>query len=304
MAVQRFEAVGEAVSCNLCGEPVFGRRDRVWRKDGHDILRCPSCGLTFRADLPDAEALSEIYGPEYFADSAGELRGQGYLDYLGDEEEHRVNARKRLRLLRRYTTSGHLLDVGCAAGFFLDEARRSGWTVAGVDVSQAMADYARDRALPVRATPFLGTDFGDSKFDTVTMWDYIEHVIDPKAEFRRASDLLRPSGILALSTGDAGSAVARISGSRWHLLTPRHHNFFFTRRQLIRYLEEQDFEVLATKYLWSSYSAAYLAHKAQMLGDASHSGRVVRALEGRPFRQLQIPMNFFDIVTVIARKLS
>jgi 2-polyprenyl-3-methyl-5-hydroxy-6-metoxy-1,4-benzoquinol methylase/predicted RNA-binding Zn-ribbon protein involved in translation (DUF1610 family) len=303
MSGERTETAG-AVACNLCGNPVLAR-DRLWRKDGHDIVRCSRCGLTFRGDPPAREALTGLYGPEYFSAAAGELGGQGYLDYLGDEAEHRSNARKRLRLLAQYAAPGHLLDVGCAAGFFLDEAGRKGWIGCGVDVSPSMAAHARERlAIPVQEGQFLDADFGEARFHVVTMWDYIEHVLDPKAEFRLAAELLRPGGLLALSTGDVDSAFARISGRRWHLLTPRHHNFFFARRHLFRYLEEQNLEVLAARYLWSGYSAVYLIHKAQTLGRTLRLRRLVPALERRGLGHLQIPVNLFDIVTIVARKRS
>jgi 2-polyprenyl-3-methyl-5-hydroxy-6-metoxy-1,4-benzoquinol methylase len=293
---------GGGLACNLCGTYVR-TDDRVWRKDGHDILRCPSCSLLFRGDPPDRDTLEKIYGPEYFFASAGELQGQGYLDYLAEEDEHRRNARRRLRFLGRYAPTGSLLDIGCAAGFFLDEARRIGWTASGIDVSEAMAGYARDRlGLPVLTTRFLDVQIGDVQFDALTMWDYIEHVVDPRAELQRAAELLRPSGILALSTGDAGSRVARVSGRRWHLLTPRHHNFFFTRANLARYLEEQGFGVLAMKNVWSTYSVDYLAHKAQTLGSGWPLERLIAALKRSPLRMLEIPVNLYDIVTVVARK--
>jgi 2-polyprenyl-3-methyl-5-hydroxy-6-metoxy-1,4-benzoquinol methylase len=291
------------LTCNLCGTGVTTAH-RAWRKDGYDIFRCSSCGLLFRGDPPDPHTLEKIYGEEYFFASAGELRGQGYLDYIAEENEHRRNARKRLRILSRYATpASHLLDCGCAAGFFLDEARRTGWTGAGVDVSEAMTAYARERlGLSVLTTRFLDAPFEDAQFDVITMWDYIEHVVDPRAEFNRATGLLRPSGILALSTGDASSLVARVSGRRWHLLTPRHHNFFFTHANLVQYLEEQGFGILSASKVWSTYSLAYLAHKSQALGHIWPLDRLITALKRPPLGNLQIPVNLYDIVTVVARK--
>jgi 2-polyprenyl-3-methyl-5-hydroxy-6-metoxy-1,4-benzoquinol methylase len=272
-------------------------------KDGHEILRCPSCGLLFRGDLPVPEALPRIYGETYFRAPDDDLGGRGYADYLADETEHRRNARRRLRLLSRYTSPGRLLDVGCAAGFFLDQARRAGWVIAGIDISTPMTTWARDQLrLPVMTGRFMDAEPGDAPFDALTMWDYIEHVLDPRAELARAARLLRPSGILALSTGDAGSPIARISGKRWHLLTPTHHNFFFTRAQLARYLEDQGFEILAANYVWSSYSLAYLAHKSQTVVSVPTLRRLIKAMGQSPLGALRIPMNLYDIVTIIARR--
>ncbi len=291
------------VLCNLCRAHVSDG-DRVWRKDGHDIVRCPYCGLLFRADQPAPETLASIYGPDYFSASAGELQGEGYLDYLAEEPEHRRNAQRRLRLLRKYHEPGRLLDVGCAAGFFLDEARQDGWTTWGIDVSDTMARSARETLrLSVQTAPFLDAEFAGEPFDAVTMWDYIEHVLDPRAEFRRAAEVLRPSGVLALSTGDAGSPVARIWGKRWHLLTPRHHNYFFTREHLTRYLEEQGFQLLTTKKPSSTYSVAYLAHKSQTVAGNRLARRLAASARRSPLGRLEIPMNLYDIMTLVARKI-
>jgi 2-polyprenyl-3-methyl-5-hydroxy-6-metoxy-1,4-benzoquinol methylase len=290
-----------AAHCNLCGTLATGR-DRAWEKDGYEILRCPSCSLLFRADLPEPDALRTIYGESYFRAPADDVEGQGYADYLADEPEHRRNAQRRLRLLERYAHPGRLLDVGCAAGFFLDEARRAGWTIAGVDVSEPMTSWAREHLrLPVLTGPFLNADLNGT-FDAVTMWDYLEHVIDPREELERAAVLLRKSGILALSTGDASSAVARFSGRRWHLLTPEHHNFFFMRDHLARYLEEQGFELLSTKYVWSSYSVGYVAHKSQTLVGTPRLARLVRTFARTRLGRMRIPLNLYDIVTIFARR--
>ena len=191
----------------------------------------------------------------------------------------RRNARRRLDLLGRFVPAGRLLDVGCAAGFFVDESLRRGWEAAGVE-GLACDDV-------VRAEP-AGLEVAEAQFDraqlsgpydALTMWDYLEHTIDPVADLRRAFSLLRPGGMLVLSTGDAGSLVARASGRRWHLLTPRHHNFFFDRRTLKRALAEAGFHIRHAGTLACRYSLHYLAHKLQTMGTPL-AGRVTSGLEG------------------------
>jgi SAM-dependent methyltransferase len=289
--------------CGICSAAVERGRDLRWRKDGHDILECSGCGTCFRADLPDREALREIYGPAYFSDTSGVTHGQGYADYFAEEQNHRANAIARLTLLRGYVQPGTLLDVGCAAGYFLDEARRDGWRVEGVELAPQMAEHASNvLGLDVHAGLFDEIDLEPGGFDLVTMWDYIEHSIDPTADLESAAELLRPGGVLVVSTGDVASLAARISGHRWHLLTPRHHNFFFTRSSLEDAFRRAGFEVLATKHASSLYSVGYLAHKLRTLTDRAFVSRFARRLARSRLGRQAIPVNLYDIVTVVGRK--
>ena len=295
-----------ATDCRVCGATVDPGLHLRWVRDGFRILRCPGCGLLFRADPPDAGELTELYGDAYFqaAEQNGPSQGEGYPDYVEDEELHRRNARRRLALLERYVEPGRLLDVGCAAGFFVDEARRRGWEGVGVELAPSMAAYARKQlGVHVVEAPFDRAEIPGPPFDAVTMWDYIEHTLDPVADLRRACGLLRPGGVLAASTGAAGSVVARLSGRRWHLLTPRHHNFFFDRRTLERALAEAGLRVRRQSTLVSRYSLHYLAHKLQTMGTPL-AGGLAGALQGTRVGALAVPVDLFDIVTVVAQRPS
>ncbi|MEK6274792.1 MAG: methyltransferase domain-containing protein [Actinomycetota bacterium] len=289
--------------CNACEAPVDPERDLAWVKDGFDLLRCPRCGLVFRADLPSPEELPELYSGVYFRSEERSEGGQGYADYVAEGDLHRLNARRRLSLIEASVPPGRLLDVGCAAGFFLDEARQRGWTVTGVELSDEMATWASNELGiddVIRGT-FTGQEWPEAAFDCVTMWDYIEHTLDPFSELCLAHRTLRPDGLLALSTGDVGSVVARASSRRWHLLTPQHHNYFFTRRSLSLALERAGFTVLAVRYLAARYSVRYLVHKLRTLSDLRSLRRLERGLGASRLGSVAVPLNLWDIVTVVAR---
>ena len=291
----------EETRCNLCGERVVVPDAVRWHKDGFDVVQCPGCGLLFRAKLPAETELEEIYGADYFVDRSAH-GGQGYAHYLADEEVHRLVARRRLDLLERFGARDPLLDVGAAAGFFLDEARARGWRVRGADVSDAMAGEARRLGLDVVTGRFDQLEAEPGEFGTVTMWDYIEHTLDPVRELRRARALLSGSGVLALSTGDSATAVARLSGSRWHLLTPRHHNYFFTGRTLQQTLHRAGFRILWTGHPGARYTLRYLVHKLRTAAPRSRAlaqadERVAPSRIGR----VTVPVNLRDIITVVAQ---
>jgi predicted TPR repeat methyltransferase len=196
-----------------------------------------------------------------------------------------------------------LLDVGCAAGFFVAEAYAHGWEAEGIDVAEEMVEWGRlHLSNRLELTPFAELSREPSSFDVVTMWDYIEHSIDPSAEIERAHELLAPGGLLALSTGDIESRVARITGNRWHLLTPKHHNYFFGSTTLEAMLDRAGFDVLFMVHDACWYSIAHLAYKLETL----LPGGLGRALSHRLRRswigKVDFPVNLFDIATVVARK--
>jgi len=286
--------------CVLCGASFPPDEHRRWTKDGYAIVRCPSCALLFRRDLPDPAELDEIYGLDYFKGDA-----TGYLDYVADEDVHRAMARRRLDTLERLVARGRLLDVGAAAGFFVAEARARGWDAAGIDVSEPMVAWGRARLeAPLERATLADPGVADGSLDALTMWDYIEHSLDPAADLARTHELLRPGGVLALSTGDAATPVARLQGSRWHLLTPRHHNFFFTAATLTELLARSGFEVVSLDHRGSRYPLRYLAHKLGTFAPSRRLERLTGRLASSRLGAVTVPLTLGDIVTVVARRTA
>jgi SAM-dependent methyltransferase len=259
--------------------------------------------MLMRARLPAHDELEEIYAPEYFRHSP-EDPADGYADYLGDAEWHRGTARRRLSLIDRFASSrGRLLDVGAAAGFFVAEAIRAGWDAEGIDIAPHVVEWGRrELDVPLRVGEVSAVE-EPGAFAVVTMWDYIEHSLDPAGDLARSNELLAPEGIVALSTGDVDSVAARLSRSRWHLLTPRHHNFFFGARTLVRLLKRCGFDVLWLGHPGARYSLAHLAYKFDRGVRIAPTAVAARRIASSRVGRYSVPVNLFDIVTVVARKV-
>ena len=290
--------------CPICETWVDPVRDLRLRKDGFDLVRCRQCLLLMRASLPEPSELAAIYAPGYFRHETGEPI-DGYADYLADATRHRSAARRRLALLARFRPDrGRLLDVGAAAGFFVAEAKRAGWAAEGIDVAEPMVRWGvstLDVRLQRGSLHSLDESLGENQFSAVTMWDYIEHSLDPAGEIDKCRQLLGPGGVLAISTGDIDSFAARASRSRWHLLTPHHHNFFFSSSTLTRLVEHRGFEVLWIRHPGSRYSVAHLAYKFDRTLRVRMTNRIAARLASSRFGRIGVPFNLYDIVTMIAR---
>jgi SAM-dependent methyltransferase len=196
------------------------------------MVRCGGCGAVYVGQDPAGIDFDSLYDEGYYTGATAGV----FADYVGEERIRRAHARRRLLLLRnlppRIARRGRLLDVGCAAGFFLAEARTH-YEVQGVELSKWSSAHARERLnLPVYTGTLQGARLPADNFDVITLWDVIEHVPEPVPLLAEAARVLKPGGRLVLTTGDWGSAYAREKGANWHLMTPPWHLTMFSRDTL------------------------------------------------------------------------
>src|SRR3989454_393225 len=132
---------------NKCALWADGTTRTLFQVDGTLIVKCADCGLVRQETRPLAAAA--IYDSDYYA--TDNPKG-GYANYFLDSGVNRRTFRDRIHAIeRRYGRRGRLLDVGCALGDFLLEAKASGWDVEGVEISSFAAQRARERGLRVTA---------------------------------------------------------------------------------------------------------------------------------------------------------
>src|SRR5579871_1618857 len=102
--------------CPACGR--LTPHSFQYRKNGCEIWRCETCGLG-RADTASFDPQA-FYTGDYFTGG----RQDGYADYPASEPVLRQEFARTVNFMREHQASGRLLDIGCAYGFFLLEARQ------------------------------------------------------------------------------------------------------------------------------------------------------------------------------------
>ncbi|MDS4020261.1 MAG: class I SAM-dependent methyltransferase [Candidatus Competibacter sp.] len=273
--------------CPACG--VFTAHDTILHKNGCDILRCRKCGLG-RAEAPDFKP-RDYYTANYFTGGYAD----GYADYLGAEPVLRREFRGTLSLLRRYVPNGRLLDVGCAYGFFLQEAK-SHFQVSGIEIVAEAAAHARANGLDVVTGTLDASVMQDlGRFDVITMLDVIEHLPAPHDTLSLLSQSLLPGGILVITTGDFGSLSARLSGNSWRLMTPPQHLWFFTQKSIMMLAEKYGLMVARVEHPWKIVPLSLVVFQlARMIGTELKSLRIAK--------NVWIPLNLFDAMRVVLVK--
>jgi len=219
-------------SCRICGTESVAAGSKV----GHHaripfrLFRCPDCRFAF-VD-PPWSGLCHAYNEDYY-------RGKGVdwtVDYVYELEAPHATVRHyewrgftsmvgRLVPLNRDT---RWLDYGCGNGGLVRYLHQQGM-VGAVGFDQGwIADRARDAGIPFLQEEEFAGQYG--QFDVVTMLEVIEHVLHPLEILRQARRLLKPNGILYLTTGNARPHRHRLTA--WRYVLPEIHVSFFEPRTL------------------------------------------------------------------------
>ena len=119
---------------------------------------------------------------------------------------------KRYEFAAPFCRGGEVLDAGCGVGYgsaFLGEVARR---VVGVDRDESAIAYGRERYgrpnVEFRVGDVLRLDAGDAEFDAVCSFETIEHVDDAGAFVAETARVLRPGGVLVVSTPRAPETTA------------------------------------------------------------------------------------------------
>jgi SAM-dependent methyltransferase len=138
-----------------------------------------------------------------------------------------------------------VLEIGAAAGFFLDEARTRGYAGVGVEPNAAMASHARRTlSLDVRIGMLDDIALDPGSFDAACAFHVVEHLDDPLPALQTVHAALRPGGHMLVEVPNAESAAARRRGAAWQPLDLPFHVGHHGPRSLRTLLERAGFEVL------------------------------------------------------------
>jgi SAM-dependent methyltransferase len=228
----------QAPTCKICGSPTDTAGTVHGGFSGRDfaLRRCDACGFAFVADpwLDFAAIYDDAYyqgkGADPLVDYATELerpeRALRQYEWRGIHE--------RVRTLIALPPGARWLDYGCGAGGLVRYLRATaGYDAVGYEQGWGLARL-REHGIPFVEEAHL--EGHEGAFDVVTAIEVLEHVTDPLTELRRMRALLRPGGLLFLTTGNAEPYAARLS--TWRYVIPEIHIAFFEPRTLARAMRE------------------------------------------------------------------
>ncbi len=133
-------------------------------------------------------------------------------------------------------------QIGVRDGGFGLAASRD-YEYVGIDPASPAARSARGRGLEVYCSTLAGFVNTGPPFDAVTMFHVFENLADPHDALARLKDLLKPGGMLLLTTFDTEGLLYLLTERKRMAHNFRTHRILYSRSALIELLEHSGFEI-------------------------------------------------------------
>jgi 2-polyprenyl-3-methyl-5-hydroxy-6-metoxy-1,4-benzoquinol methylase len=219
-------------ACPLCDSPQIAATP-LKAPPPFGLMQCANCAILFVSPRPVNEKMKDTYD-------------EWYAPRETDKPPERQVARgkRHARRLQQYAAKpGRLLDIGAGDGYLLHAAKEMGWQVEGLEFSVPRIQRAkRWFGIDLERKDIFEAPYEKNSFDAITMFQLIEHVHDPRAIIQRSQELLKPGGLLAMSTPNVLTYRKKARGvETWKIPI---HLFFFSPRTLVESVEKCGFTVV------------------------------------------------------------
>jgi 2-polyprenyl-3-methyl-5-hydroxy-6-metoxy-1,4-benzoquinol methylase len=208
----------------------------------------------------------------------------------------------RLTEIQKHVKGNQLLDIGSAVGIFLDANRLAGkpFEITSCDLSEeacAYIDAHYEEVHVVHSDVMLLPE--EKLYDCITLWDTLEHIVDPASLLKKIGKLLRHNGVLCFSTPNTASFEWQVMGpNHVQLLPPGHVNLYNTHNIRIL-MQSAGFAITSLRTPNASLDVSYIKKVLTQLECEKSLG----ALDGKVGALMKILVHAFWVSDVVEEAL-
>jgi 2-polyprenyl-3-methyl-5-hydroxy-6-metoxy-1,4-benzoquinol methylase len=139
-----------------------------------------------------------------------------------------------------------ILEIGCGEGILLDEFRKSGFRVKGIEPSLQNSKKAQHRGLDV-VTGYFPHELVSEEYDLVVMSQVLEHIASPEIIINHIKERI-PHGYLMLTQTNYKGIFPLVNRGKWYAWVPEHHFWHFSPEGLEMFLSRFGFREIDVEY--------------------------------------------------------
>lgn len=211
---------------------------------GLRFYHCDKCHSEFIHPRPTVEELISYYPLGYHVYN----EDHGFIARTLVKIRSRVRAGSFLRLVS--TRPVRLFDVGAGdCRHFIDMSKYGDFEFAGVEIKPEMVEKALERGFKVESGTIEDMDTSpyENSFDIVTMYQLVEHVLDPEILFEKAFSILKPGGYVTGQLPSMDCIERNLFGRYWAAYHYPRHLQLLTKKSLHGLIEQSGFRDISVK---------------------------------------------------------
>lgn len=290
------------LSCPLCNsssfEAALNVKDHTVSQETFQIQKCRQCQFLFTSPVP--ENLAPYYqSPQYISHSN---QAAGITDHLYKLARN-FTLTWKTRLINKYNRNNDksLLDFGCGTGAFLAAAKKSNWSIAGVEP----ADHPRSIASNETQTDIKASlnELNQKKYNTITLWHVLEHIPALHQTVQHLSSLLDDHGTIFIAVPNHNSQDAQHYQQHWAAYDTPRHLWHFTQPNMQQLLTQHQLKLVATVPMkLDAYYVSILSEKYKHDNKPSLSSLLIGMFHGMQSNIAAASTHEYSSLIYIARK--
>ncbi len=221
--------------------------------DVYNYYKCQKCDFIFLGEnffeyyernyiLKSRENNSDVQD-DYFSNNANYKNPKYQFFYWSNEKK---------QISKLGYKSGRILDVGCAAGQFLDQFNDQ-FEKHGIELS-GLSSLARMKNITVYNKPVEDISFDMGYFDVISAYALVEHLENPFSFIEKVTEWLKIGGLLILGTNDINSVLNKYRKEYCSDLTPPEHIILLSYNFYKIFLEQMGYKIIFKKYINGGYT--------------------------------------------------
>jgi len=194
------------------------------------LLTDPSLGLLYTHPKPSDEELKAFYPQEGYISHSNQLKS--LFDFLYHVVRY-FSLRRKVRLTTPFKSKGGaLLDIGAGTGYFIRAAKRSGWSVKGIEPNTVARGIANAKDANTVFSEKTVSSLKAASYDVITLWHVLEHLPNMEQDLKMFKRLLKPNGRIIVAVPNFNSFDALYFKGFWAAYDVPRHLWHFSKESI------------------------------------------------------------------------
>ncbi len=212
--------------CAICNSKVYSNYIELTGETG--VVKCGYCGTLRTMPYPQ---LSYSENEKYCE------------DYIKNESRFRGMARDIVSIIQRHKKTGRVLDIGCAVGLVVEEARKAGFEAEGLELNEKAVEIALSKKLNVKKSDIKDAHYAKNTFDVIILNHVLEHIINLNEFISLVKNALKEDGIVAIGIPAHKALIPLLYKKAWGGWVLGEHIWHFDEKSLGGILSGHDMKI-------------------------------------------------------------